>query len=374
MIYYTRPDTTSSSKCLETGAMDDLHVDGHLTPVVADNENADGATARLKSLLETGPEGGLINDREVLLDIASLGHGDDGTILHVKNAILLEDGAKHGLNNHAGGGVGDEAGLLMELLGEEVDAEVTVLAGGSGGRDADHLAGAVLENKDVSETNVVAGDGHGVGANIAAGGNARLGASLLDLDRAMDILIVVTHLGCLGGSVNGSVNGLFDESLGVPVKGRARSGNVDGGLCYLERLLVAGGKRARRVDSSTVVVDGLLEGRAVRRGVNGGTGDGELLTEVGLGAGTVLALSNVDDRVLRAMRVIVVDARLGVGGLRSVTLLTEVLLADTGTAVFTSDADLFFVDASLLAGREFDSCVERRVVTFPSGVRGGFDL
>ena len=165
--------------------MDDLHVDGHLTTVVRDDEDTDGAAARLESLLETVVEGALVDDGEVLLDIASLGHGDDGAILHVEDAVLLEDGAEHGLDDDAGGRVGDEAGLLMELLGEEVDTEVTVLAGGSGGGDADHLARAALKDEDVAEADVVAGDGDGLGSR--AGGSAGLDIGL-------------STVSCVGGS------------------------------------------------------------------------------------------------------------------------------------------------------------------------------
>jgi hypothetical protein len=41
---------------------------------------------------------------------------------------LLEDWAEHVLDDNRWGRVGDEAGLFMELLGEEVNTKVTVLA------------------------------------------------------------------------------------------------------------------------------------------------------------------------------------------------------------------------------------------------------
>lgn len=155
--------------------MDDAHVDSHLPVVVGDDENTDAAAARLEGLLEAAPEAALVNDRQVLLDIASLGHGDDGAVMHVEDTVLLEDGANHGLNHDARGRVGDEGRLLMELLGEEVDTKVAVLASGSRGRDADDLARAALEDEDVAETHMVAGDGHGVGA---LGGLRAVGAAL----------------------------------------------------------------------------------------------------------------------------------------------------------------------------------------------------
>lgn len=80
--------------------------------------------------------------------------------MQVKDTVLLQNGALHGLHNNAGGGVVDLGGLLVELLGEEVDAEVAVLAGGGRGRDADDLAGAALEQQDIAYPNVVAGDGN----------------------------------------------------------------------------------------------------------------------------------------------------------------------------------------------------------------------
>lgn len=75
----------------------------------------------------------------------------------------------------------------MQLLGEEVDTEVAVLAGGGRGGDADHLAGAVLEHKEVADADMVAGDGHRVGhdgtsSNSGTGvtGLGRPGLSTLD--------------------------------------------------------------------------------------------------------------------------------------------------------------------------------------------------
>ena len=171
-------ETTTSYPCplrLQTGAVDDLHVDSHLAAVIGDDQDADRAAARLEGLLEAAPEVALVDDRQVLLDIAGLGHGNDGAIIaHVEDAVLLEDRSKHRLDDDARGRVGDEGGLLMELLGEEVNTQVAVLASGSRGRDADDLAGAALEDQDVAEADVVARDGDGVGwaGSLARGGSA----------------------------------------------------------------------------------------------------------------------------------------------------------------------------------------------------------
>lgn len=188
---------------LQTGAVDDLDVDGELTASIIEDKDADGATAGLEGVVEAGPEVGLVNDGQALLDVAGLGHGSDVTIGEVEDAVLLEDGAEHGLDNDAGGGVGDEGGLLVELLGEEVDTEVAVLAGGGGGGDLDDLAGAALEHQEVAEADVVAGDGNGVGeergtgaraGRLAAGGGS--GANLGDfVTVSMTMMMMVVMMG-----------------------------------------------------------------------------------------------------------------------------------------------------------------------------------
>lgn len=149
--------------------MDDLVVDSHLHTIVVDDEDADTATAVVKGLCQAGEETRLVKDREALLDITTLGHGNNAAILtDVKNTVLLEDRAEHVLDNDGWGGVGDEAGLLMELLGEEVNTEVAVLASLGGGGDADDLARAALKDQEIANADVVAGDGDGVGGRHLA--------------------------------------------------------------------------------------------------------------------------------------------------------------------------------------------------------------
>ena len=55
--------------CLQAGAVDDLHVDSELATVIVENNDTNGATAGLESLVETSPEVGLVNDWDRLLDI-----------------------------------------------------------------------------------------------------------------------------------------------------------------------------------------------------------------------------------------------------------------------------------------------------------------
>lgn len=152
--------------------MNDLVVNSHLGTIVVDDEDADAATAVVERLGETLEKVALVNDGKTLLDVTSLSHGDNATVLaDVKNTVLLEDRTKHVLDNDGRGRVGDEAGLLMELLGEEVDTEVTVLASLGGGGDADDLARASLEDQEIANADVVARDGNGVGRSHLAGGD-----------------------------------------------------------------------------------------------------------------------------------------------------------------------------------------------------------
>lgn len=149
--------------------MDDLHLDSQLMAAIVEDEDTDAAAAGLESLLQTRPQVGLVNDLEALLDVAGLGHGGDVAVSHVQDAVLLEDGAEHGLDDNAGGRVGDEGGLLVQLLGEEVNTKVAVLASGRGGRDADDLAWPALEHQEVTQADVVAGDGHSLRLRLSGG-------------------------------------------------------------------------------------------------------------------------------------------------------------------------------------------------------------
>ena len=156
---------------LQPGAVDDLVVNSHLGTVIGDDEDADAATAIVERLGKAVGETALVEDGKALLDVAGLGHGNNAAVLaDVENAVLLEDRAEHVLDNDRGGRVGDEAGLLVQLLGEEVNTEVAVLASLRGGGDADDLARAALEDQEIANADVVAGDGDGVGGRHLACG------------------------------------------------------------------------------------------------------------------------------------------------------------------------------------------------------------
>jgi hypothetical protein len=155
--------------------VDNLVVDSHLHTVVVDDEDTDAASAVVERLCQAVEESALVEDGEALLDVTRLSHGNNATVLtDVKNTVLLEDRAEHVLDNDGGSRVGDEAGLLMELLGEQVNTEVTVLASLGGGGDADDLARTTLKDQEIANADVVAGDGDGVGGrHLACGGWGR---------------------------------------------------------------------------------------------------------------------------------------------------------------------------------------------------------
>jgi hypothetical protein len=150
--------------------VDDLVVDNELAATVVDDENTDGATARVEAVANAVDEAALVKDGDALLDITTLGHGNDTAVVtDVEDTVLLEDRAEHVLDDNGWGWVGDEAALLVQLLGEQVDTEVTVLAGLGRGGDADDLARAALEDQEIANADVVAGDGDGVEGRHLAG-------------------------------------------------------------------------------------------------------------------------------------------------------------------------------------------------------------
>ena len=196
-----RHDCPLKFENLQTRAVDDLHVNSELTAAVVEDKDADGTTTRLEGARQTRPQVGLVNDSEALLDITALSHGNNVAVLHVKDTVLLEDRAEHGLDNNTGGGVGDEGGLFVELLGEEIDTKVAVLASSIGGGNADDLARAALEHQEVSETNVVAGNGDSVGEvrsgiTTAVAGRGTGGGDIDILaDVNVNLLTVATRVG-----------------------------------------------------------------------------------------------------------------------------------------------------------------------------------
>jgi len=202
--------------------VNDLVVDSHLEAIVVDDKDADTATAVVEGLGETADEATLVKDGKALLDITALGHGDDATILaDIENTVLLEDRTKHVLDNDRGGWVGDEAGLLMKLLGEQVNTEVTVLTSLRGGGDADDLARAALKDQEIANADVVAGDGDGGrGSHLACGCWSRWGRlrgrgvrSVLDADDTLNWSTGLDGAGRRSGRNSSGVLFLYDDVL-----------------------------------------------------------------------------------------------------------------------------------------------------------------
>ena len=80
--------------------MDDLVVHGELTPSIIDDQYTNTATAVGEGVIESRPQSTLINDWKTLLHIASLGHGNNTAVVaNVENAVLLENGAEHVLDD-----------------------------------------------------------------------------------------------------------------------------------------------------------------------------------------------------------------------------------------------------------------------------------
>ncbi|KAB8072158.1 hypothetical protein BDV29DRAFT_7325 [Aspergillus leporis] len=159
---------------LQTGSVDHLVVHNELTAAIVDDQGTHATTTLLEGLTDAAEEVALGHDRDTLLDITGLGHGNDLTLTEVEDAVGLVDRTQHGLNDNRGGGVGDEAGLFLQLTGEEVNAEVAVLAGLGRDGDTDNLAGAALEDQNIANADEVAGDRDGLGVVATATAAARL--------------------------------------------------------------------------------------------------------------------------------------------------------------------------------------------------------
>jgi hypothetical protein len=175
--------------------VDNLHVDSELAAVVIENKDSDRATTALECIVKTSPEVGLVNNWKRLLHITlerllvvftaewsgisyGLSHSDNSAVLKVKDSVLLEDWAQHGLYNNRWRWAGDERGVLVQLLGEEVNTEEAVLASGWGCSDLDHLGSTSLEDHDIANAHVVGWNGDGVG-NAATWRGRHVGARSL---------------------------------------------------------------------------------------------------------------------------------------------------------------------------------------------------
>lgn len=142
--------------------MNDLVVNCQLLSVVGNNQDPDGTRALSEGLPQLIPEITLVNDLQSLLDLTSLGHGNElSVITDVNEPVLLEYWAQEGVEDNRWRWVRDNTWLFMELLGEEINTEVSVLTGLSRGGNTDDLAWTVLEDNQVTNADVMARDGEG---------------------------------------------------------------------------------------------------------------------------------------------------------------------------------------------------------------------
>lgn len=141
--------------------MDNLVVNNELLVAIVDDQDTDGSGTLAVGSLDLGAERALVDDWDNL-DLTSVGDDDEvGVVTDVKEAVLLESWGDQGVQDNGWRWVGDNAQLLDQLLGEEVNTEVPVLTGLGGGGDADDLAWALLEDDQVTNADVVAWDGEG---------------------------------------------------------------------------------------------------------------------------------------------------------------------------------------------------------------------
>ncbi len=100
----------------------------------------------------------------------------------------------------------------MELLGEEIDTQIAVLARLRGSRDADDLAWTTLQDQEVTDADVVAGDSNRVRPSVAFNVADALANTFTDAAWPT-IFLVDDHLLTLGAMAMG-VEGVKDTVRG----------------------------------------------------------------------------------------------------------------------------------------------------------------
>ena len=127
--------------------MNDFVVHSKLMSTIVDDHDSHATTAVRKRFIEPRPQTTLINYSKSLLDISSLSHRYNPPIVaNIKHTICLEDRTQHILHNHRRCRIGDEARLLLQLLREEIHAQIAILTSLSGCGNTNDLAGATLQD------------------------------------------------------------------------------------------------------------------------------------------------------------------------------------------------------------------------------------
>ena len=335
--------------------MDDLVVNNQLAATVVDDEGTDGATAVGEGLADALEETTLGDDGQSLLDVTGLGHGSQGAVgVDVQDAVGLEDGAEHGLDNNGGRGVGDEAGLLLELAGEQVNTEVTVLAGLGGDGDADHLARTALEDQDVANADEVAGDSDSLAGGTAVAGLNDADSLAGSLVRATGLNNLVTVVEGVHDAVGSTLNAAAERvvltlvvvvtHLASLLGGLVNLGSL-GSLRSLSRDVTDGSLGVLHVNRSVVVTSGLLNLDLATSVVFALVGAGRLtlvgavVRVVGGGAGRLLVLEGLYGvtTLVGAVDVVVGRSAATVVSLSDVKLsLDNGLIVDLGTFLKTN--------------------------------------
>lgn len=109
--------------------MNSLVIHCELSALIGNNQYTNRARSTTKGLLQTRPEMSLINNLESLLDFPSLRHCNELAVLSdINEPVLFENRAKKGVKDNGRRGMGNHTWLLVELLGEQINTKVTVLA------------------------------------------------------------------------------------------------------------------------------------------------------------------------------------------------------------------------------------------------------
>ncbi len=144
--------------------MDDLIINCQFTASIVDYQDTNTTSTVGEGVVKPGPQTTLVNDWKTLLDIAGLGHCNNATVVtNVEDTILLENRTEHALDDDRRRRVRHEARLLMELLGEEIDSKVAMLTSLSRSGDTNDLARTALNDQQIANADMVAGNGNGVG-------------------------------------------------------------------------------------------------------------------------------------------------------------------------------------------------------------------
>jgi hypothetical protein len=204
-----------------------LEVNNELLVTIADDEDTDGTGGSDVGLVDLLGKTTLGDDGDSGLDLTAVGDSDQGAILtSIDDLVLLEGWGHHVVEDNGWGWVSDDTVLLNQLVGEEVNTEVSVLASGGRGGDADDLAWALLEDDQITDTDVVAWDGE-VGAGgrndsgLWLGGNDLLGDGNVNVRKGVSLLglrvVGLRDVGLSGLNWVEEVVDLLAEELGVVV-------------------------------------------------------------------------------------------------------------------------------------------------------------